>query len=327
MTITVIYPVNGSDFGTNWSGAVTGTASVTGGKTISSVKVAIENTTTRMWWNGTSFSATSQIFEPATGTTSWSRALPASDLVSGDAYSVIARATDLGGDVGTSSAVAFSYAVTTTPIATTTSLSIWPPVVPYGFERVETFIVTVTGTKGIPPSGTVTIKSGSATLCSTSNFFALPSGSIIATCTLSNLQLPVGSYSVTAVYSGNSHYAGSTSGVKVLRVTKDWTRVKVSVSTTSVNFGNESSVTFTTTVSTGNGEPVPNGESVSVHVGSVSCTAVLHGGTGTCTIANSALPPGKYLISTTYGGDDNLSGDSSSSWLSIVVKHGNSHVA
>jgi len=45
-TVTVIYPVSGSVYGTNWSGAITGSASAKGGKTISLVKVAIENTTT-----------------------------------------------------------------------------------------------------------------------------------------------------------------------------------------------------------------------------------------------------------------------------------------
>jgi hypothetical protein len=217
-TVTVTYPVSGSVYGTNWSGAITGSASAKGGKTISSVKVSIENTTTGKWWNTTSFSATSQTFVVATGTTNWSFPLPASDLVSGDAYSVSARATDSGGDVVTSSAVTFSYAVAT-PIATTASLSILFPVVPYGFESAETFIVMVKGTKGILPSGKVTIKLGSVTLCSTSSFYALSSGTIVAACSLTNVQLPVGRYAVTAVYSGNSHYAGSTSGAAGFQVT------------------------------------------------------------------------------------------------------------
>jgi hypothetical protein len=82
-----------------------------------------------------------------------------------------------------------------------------------------TFFVTVKGTKGVQPSGTVTIKSGSTTLCSTSSFYELISGTIIALCSLSNSQLTAGSYSVTAVYSGDSHYAGSTSGVERFLVT------------------------------------------------------------------------------------------------------------
>jgi uncharacterized repeat protein (TIGR02543 family) len=327
VTVIVTYPVNGSTYGTNWSAAITGTASITGRKIISSVKVAIENTTTGKWWNGTSFSATSQTFEVATGTTSWRYALPASYLVSGDAYSVIAQATDSGAHAATSSAVTFTYATSTTPVSTTTSLSISPPFVTYGFEHVETFTVTVTGTMGILPGGTVTIKLGSTTLCSTSSLSPLSHGSITATCNLTNLQLPVGGYSVTAVYSGNSHYVGSTSGPGEFRVTKDRTSINVSASPTSVIYGNESAATFTTTVRTGNGEPVPNGETVTVHVGPAICTAVLNGGTGTCTIASSALPPGTYPISTTYGGDANLKGGSSSFWTSLVVRHSSRHVA
>jgi uncharacterized repeat protein (TIGR02543 family) len=326
-TVTVTYPVSGSAYGNNWLGAVTGSASVKGGKTISSVKVAIENTTTGKWWNGTSFSATSQTFESPIGTTSWRYALPASDLVSGDAYSVSARATDSGGDVNTSSAVTFTYVTPTTPVSTTTSLSIFPPFVTYGSELVETFVVTVKGIKDVLPSGVVTIKLGSTTLCSTSRFSPEFSDSFIASCSLTNLQLPVGSYSVSAVYSGDSHYAGSTSRVEEFRVTKDLTSVSVSVSTTNVNFGDEFAVTFTATARTGNGEPVPNAEIVTIHVGPATCTAVLHGGTGICTISNSALPPGRYLISVSYGGDANLSGASSSFLTPLVVNHVSQHVA
>jgi len=325
VTVTVTYPVNGSAYGTNWLGAITGTASVTGRKTISSVKVAIENTTTGKWWNGTSFGATSQMFEAAIGTTSWSFALPATDLVSGDAFSVTAQATDSSSDVGTSSPVTFTYATSTTPISTTTSLSIGPPFVTYGFEHVVTFIVTVTGTKGILPSGTVKIKLGSTTLCSMSSLYPSSHSSIIATCSLTDLQLPVGGYSVTAVYSGNSHYAGSTSGASGFRVVKDRTSINVSASPTNVIYGNESAAIFTTTVRAGNGEPVPNGETVTVDAGPANCVAVLYGGTGTCIISNSALAPGIYPISATYGGDANLSGVSSSFWISLVVNQVGRH--
>ena len=99
------------------------------------------------------------------------------------------------------------------------------------------------------------------------------------------------------------------------------------MSPSSVTYGNESAAIFTATVSTGNGAPVPNGETVTVNVGPATCTVVLNGGTGTCTISNSALAPGIYPISTTYDGDVNLSGDSSSFWTSLVVKHSSRHVA
>jgi glucose/arabinose dehydrogenase len=71
--------------------------------------VAVENTTTKRWWNGTSFSATSQTFVTASGTTSWKLALAVKYLTSCDSYGVIAQATDSLGNVDTSSTVTFTY--------------------------------------------------------------------------------------------------------------------------------------------------------------------------------------------------------------------------
>jgi ribosomal protein S12 methylthiotransferase accessory factor YcaO len=110
-TVAVIYPVNKTTYGSNWTGKITGSASSNAGAgtTIKSTAVAIENTTTKRWWNGTSFSATAQTFVAASGTTSWSLGLARMNLTSGDTYSVIAEATDSPGNVGTSSTVTFSY--------------------------------------------------------------------------------------------------------------------------------------------------------------------------------------------------------------------------
>ena len=100
---------------------------------------------------------------------------------------------------------------------------------------------------------------------------------------------------------------------------KDTTRISVSESPTSVADGHESTSVFSVTVTTQYGEAVPNGEKVSVHVGPVTCTVVLKGGKGTCTIANSALKAGSYPVSATYGGDANLSGSSGSSTTKLTV--------
>jgi hypothetical protein len=71
--------------------------------------VAIEDTTTGQWWNGTSFAASGQTFVPVSGTTTWMIGLGTDTLTSGDAYSVTAQATDSDSNVGTSSTVTFAY--------------------------------------------------------------------------------------------------------------------------------------------------------------------------------------------------------------------------
>src|SRR5208283_61191 len=111
-TVTIIYPVNGTTYGSNWTGEITGTASSNSGAgtTIKTTVVAIEDTTTNKWWNNTSFANSSQIFVAATGTSTWY--LPLGSLTPGNSYAVVAQATDSAGNIGTSSTVAFTYDVT-----------------------------------------------------------------------------------------------------------------------------------------------------------------------------------------------------------------------
>ena len=111
-TVNVTYPVNGTTYGgggATWTGTITGTASSNSAGTISSTAVAIEDTSTGKWWNGTTFSVTSQTFVPASGTTSWTYALAASKLSAFNNYSVTGEATDSLNNVGTSSTVSFFY--------------------------------------------------------------------------------------------------------------------------------------------------------------------------------------------------------------------------
>ena len=114
-TVGITYPVNGTTYGSNWNGEITGTASAASGTTIKSISVAIEDVKTSKWWNGSSFSASSATFNKATGTTTWFLTLAAKNLTSGVTYGVIAEATDSLGDVGTSSTVNFTYLIKTAP--------------------------------------------------------------------------------------------------------------------------------------------------------------------------------------------------------------------
>jgi hypothetical protein len=108
-TVTITYPVDGTTYGADWNGTITGTASAGIGTTVTTTAVAVEDTSTNAWWNGTSFAASSQSFVAATGTTTWLLALALEDLTAGDTYSVIAQTTDSNGKVGTSSTVSFIY--------------------------------------------------------------------------------------------------------------------------------------------------------------------------------------------------------------------------
>ena len=88
-------------------------------QTITSVSVAIEDTTTGEWWNGTSFAGTTQSFVAATDTATWMLPFGTGNLTLGNTYSVIAQVTDNLGNQGASSPVSFTYYVPATPPAAT----------------------------------------------------------------------------------------------------------------------------------------------------------------------------------------------------------------
>jgi hypothetical protein len=114
-TVTITYPVDSTTYSADWNGTITGTASAGPGATISSVSLAIEDTTTTQWWNGTSFSDATQTFVAVTGTTTWYLPLGAGSLTSDDTYALVAGATDSSGNVATSASVTFTYSIPESP--------------------------------------------------------------------------------------------------------------------------------------------------------------------------------------------------------------------
>jgi len=96
--------------------------------------------------------------------------------------------------------------------STTTTLSVAPN--PSTVGQTITFTGTVTPTPTGSPLGTINFFSGTNVIGT-----GTVNSSGIAVLTTSNLQ--AGSYSITAVYSGNSRFAGSTSAVVPLTVTSN----------------------------------------------------------------------------------------------------------
>jgi len=88
------------------------------------------------------------------------------------------------------------------------------------------------------------------------------------------------------------------------------TTTTVSQSSSSVTYGHESATVFYLGVTARYDEAVPNGESVSVHVGSATCTAQLKSNKASCALANTSVGAGSYTVSAYYGGDAELDGSS-----------------
>ena len=200
---------------------------------------------------------------------------------------------------------------TSTKSNSSTTLFLTSSSATYGNEGGVVFTVGVdpVGT----PTGTVSILWGSTTLC----VITLVNGA--GHCSAGSSALPVGLQSITASYSGDSSHNGSTSSPHSLNITKDNSHSTVSESASNAAVGSEGSVLFTAKVSSNNGESIPLGESVTIHVGSASCLATTNGsGSASCSISNGALGAGTYAVSATYGGDSNINGSTSSNALSVT---------
>jgi len=140
------------------------------------------------------------------------------------------------------------------------------------------------------PTGTVTFKDGSTTLCAA---VGLATGH--ASCTTSALS--AGSHSITGVYGGNANFAGSTSSVLTQTVNKVATTTGMASSANPSSAGQ--SVTFTATVST---TGTPTG-TVTFKDGSATLCAAVGLATGQASCTTSALSAGSHSITGVYSGD------------------------
>jgi len=111
---TVTFPINNASYTTaTWNAGcpvsgVCGTAS-DANSGVQAVEVSIRRGTTT-YWNGTSFSSTTEVFLPATGTTTWSFAFPASKFPASGSYRIRVRARDNAGNIQSPSTRTITFA-------------------------------------------------------------------------------------------------------------------------------------------------------------------------------------------------------------------------
>jgi hypothetical protein len=173
---------------------------------------------------------------------------------------------------------------------------------PSVFGQTVTFTATVTALSGTStPTGTVTFLDGTTAL-GTAN---LNSG----VAKLNYSALGLGGHSITAVYGGNTSFAGSTSAALAQTVNQSGSTTTVKSSANASVFGQ--SVTFTATVKASSpGKGTPTG-TVTFFDG----TTMLGTGTlsaGQATFMTSTLSVGSHPITVSYGGDADFTASTSS---------------
>ncbi|MEU9132750.1 Ig-like domain repeat protein, partial [Kitasatospora sp. NPDC048540] len=166
-----------------------------------------------------------------------------------------------------------------------------------------TFTATVTGSPGTPQDGTVVFQDGDTKLGEAT----LDNG--IATYSTSSLAPRT--HSITATYSGDDTYTGSTSEPITQQITKAASTVKLTSSLNPAAPGQD--VTFTATV-TG-----PTSGTITFKDGDTKLgDSQINNGTATYTTSN--LTTGDHTITATYDGDDTHTGTTSEPITQQITK-------
>jgi len=188
------------------------------------------------------------------------------------------------------------------PAATTWLVSSRNPSI---FGQAVTFTATVSSSLGTP-TGKVTFQDGEGPVATIS----LSGG--MAHYTTS--KLGAGSFSITALYGGDSQNGSSTSAPVNQKVFAKTTTTLTSSPNPSTS---AQAVTFTATVSSNLGAPPPDGEPITFMKGTaVVGTDALSGGSARFT--TSTLPVGTSYIKAVYGGDSNFAGSKSTAVAQVV---------
>jgi hypothetical protein len=224
-------------------------------------------------------------------------AFSTSTLTAGS-HSITAVFSSTGNWVGSTSPL-----VTQVVNKDTTSTKLTSSLNPARYGQSVTFTATVTSSSGTPVGG-VTFMNGTTAI----GGGALSGGKI----TLTKTTLPVGTLSITAVYSGTVNYATSTSPVLTEQINKAATTTSLTSSLNPSSLG--TSVTFTAVVAAGSGTPAgsvtfKNGTTV---LGVRALSA------GKATLSTTSLTSGSHSITAVYSGGTNYAGSTSPVLTQVV---------
>jgi hypothetical protein len=176
----------------------------------------------------------------------------------------------------------------------------------YGHEQVLNLSVTVSPQySGSTPTGTVTVKESTTTLC----VITLSSGK--GSCTLSAKKLPVRTYRLVATYGGSTDFAGSASAKETLTVAKAVSRTALNLSARKVIYGHEQVLNLSVTVSPQYSGSTPTGTVTVKQSTTTLCVISLSSAKRSCRLSAKKLKAGTYRLVATYGGSTNFKGSTS----------------
>ena len=213
------------------------------------------------------------------------------------------------GDTNFASSTGNNNNETVTKAPSVTTVSLTPASVAYGSEQTVVITATVTAGSGtgVPTGGTVTIyQGGTKVLCTAT----VTNGT--ASCSPTATALAPGSYAtttgITGIYSNDPNYSTSPASAAVaLTVTKATPSALLSISPSSVVYGNETATTLSATISAGTGTPTGGTVTFATSGAVTLCTATAVNGQASCSPSSATLlAVGSYTVTAAYAGDTNF---------------------
>jgi hypothetical protein len=204
-----------------------------------------------------------------------------------------------GGDGNFDASGAPAKALTVAKATSRTALELSASKVTYGDEQAERVSVTVSPEFGGTPAGTITVKTGTTTVC------LITLSSAKGSCTLSAARFGPGAYPLGVTYGGSSDFESSAPSLRTLTVAKASSSTTFKLSASRVTYGDEQAEHVSVIVSPEfAGEPTG---SVSMNTGTITlCEITLSSAKGSCTLPAARFGTGDYLLGVTYGGSSDF---------------------
>jgi len=257
-----------------------------------------------------------------TGAVSYAVTTPGSAGCSLNSYGTALSATSAGtctvtatkaADANYNAASSTATTVTFAKATTKTVLKLSATKVTYGHEQTDLLSVTVSPQfPGSMPTGTVTVKRSTTTLCT------ITLSSAKGSCLLTHKELPAGSFSIYANYGPNANFVGSTSFITktILAVTRASTKTTLTLSVKKVNFGHEQGEHLWVSVSPQFSDTTPTG---TVTISGTPCRIKLASDKGSCTLSSAKFRRGAHSLVAHYGGSaDFVSSTSANKTIDVI---------
>ncbi len=222
------------------------------------------------------------------------------------------------GDASFQASTSAAVPLSITPAITTLNTPTFIPFGAYFGANVTLSVTMTTNSAGAGPTGTVTFMNGSTSV-GTANMVgtaSTSSGPATGTAALTVNTLPGGSNTVTAVYSGDTNYAGSTSSSVDVTILANPTTLSFSPGNSTVVVNQP--LQFTVTPSAVSGIPLPSG-TVQVYYNPTgsNVSATLVNGVASITIPANTLSLGTYGLSVVYSGDKAYQGSTAAYFITV----------